>query len=226
MTHPMPGAAPELLLLLMAGAMAASFSVWQALLNNFVVEQASFTGAEIGLLQSLREVPGFLAFTVVFVLLLVRGADAGYRRACPDRNRRSPNGPVSSRLGLYTTTVIMSVGFHYYETLQQSLTLQWLDKAGAIAMGLQMSARSIASIGAFIFVWLGIEVLRLDYAWLYLFAGYSPSARPWLPADVPRFPRKQLNQNHHPAQTLLALYALTFMGGAETADFSWYSRPS
>jgi hypothetical protein len=56
---------PELLLLLMAGAMAASFSVWLALLNNFVVEQAAFTGAEIGILQSLREIPGFLAFAVV-----------------------------------------------------------------------------------------------------------------------------------------------------------------
>ena len=59
---------PEFLLLLMAGAVPLSFATWQALLNNFAIERAAFSGAEIGILQSLREVPGFLAFTVVFLL--------------------------------------------------------------------------------------------------------------------------------------------------------------
>ncbi len=57
------------LLALMAVAMPLSFSVWQALLNNFSIDRAAFTGAEIGTLQSLREVPGFLSFTVVFLLI-------------------------------------------------------------------------------------------------------------------------------------------------------------
>lgn len=48
------------------------FSVWMALLNNFVIEKANFTGIEIGILQSLREIPGFLAFTAVFLLLVVK----------------------------------------------------------------------------------------------------------------------------------------------------------
>ena len=63
---------PEILLLLMAGGVPLSFATWQALLNNFAVESAAFTGAEIGVLQSLREIPGFLAFAIVFVLLLFR----------------------------------------------------------------------------------------------------------------------------------------------------------
>jgi len=42
------------------------------MLNNFVVERANFGGIEIGILQSLREVPGFLAFTTVFVLLILK----------------------------------------------------------------------------------------------------------------------------------------------------------
>ena len=45
--------------------MALVFSTWQVLLNNFVIEQAAFTGKEIGILQSLREVPGFLDNEVV-----------------------------------------------------------------------------------------------------------------------------------------------------------------
>ena len=63
---------PQKLLLWMTFIMSLVFAVWQALLNNFVIERAQFTGAEIGMLQSLREVPGFLAFTAIFVLLLIR----------------------------------------------------------------------------------------------------------------------------------------------------------
>jgi len=60
-------------LLAAAFIMPLTFSVWQALLNNFVIERAAFTGAEIGILQSLREIPGFLAFSAVFVPLSYRG---------------------------------------------------------------------------------------------------------------------------------------------------------
>ena len=63
---------PEALLLLFSAASSLSFATWMALLNNFAVERAAFTGAEMGVLQSLREVPGFLAFTAVFVLLILR----------------------------------------------------------------------------------------------------------------------------------------------------------
>ena len=68
----------EVLILLMAGAVPLSFATWQALLNNFALESAAFTGAEIGMLQSLREIPGFLAFTIVFVLLLFREQTLAY----------------------------------------------------------------------------------------------------------------------------------------------------
>jgi len=54
---------PQVLLILLAAIASLSFPVWHALLNNFAVERAAFTGAEIGILQSLREVPGFLAAT-------------------------------------------------------------------------------------------------------------------------------------------------------------------
>ena len=59
-------------LILVSVAMPLGLSVWAALLNNFAVERADFTGLEIGILQSLREIPGFLAFTAVLVLLLLR----------------------------------------------------------------------------------------------------------------------------------------------------------
>ena len=41
---------PKVFLLAMAFILPFVFSVWATLLNNFVIEKAAFTGAEIGLL--------------------------------------------------------------------------------------------------------------------------------------------------------------------------------
>ena len=99
---------PEYLLIALAVAASLAFSVWHALLNNFAVEQAAFTGREIGILQSLREIPGFLAFTVVFVLLEAGRRGAAVRRsahpsgACrqvPSRARTPPPLAESRRVG-------------------------------------------------------------------------------------------------------------------------------
>ena len=52
--------------------MPVAFNAWSALLNNFALERAAFTGLDMGWLHSLREIPGFLAFTVVFLLLILK----------------------------------------------------------------------------------------------------------------------------------------------------------
>jgi len=213
---------PEILLIILAAAMSVSFSVWYALLNNFVVERAAFTGAEIGMLQSLREVPGFLAFTVVFVLLLVREQTLALLALGLTGLGVALTGQFSSVFGLYATTVLMSVGFHYYETLQQSLTLQWIGKERApIAMGRQLSARSFAALGAFALVWFGLEILGWDYAWLYLLSGgftLAVAIGAWL-----LFPRFAQTAVQHKKIILRGrywlYYALTFMGGARRQIF-------
>jgi len=54
----------------MALAMPLAFATWTALLNNFVVERAAFDGLDIGVLHVVREIPGFLAFLVIYLLLV------------------------------------------------------------------------------------------------------------------------------------------------------------
>ena len=63
---------PVALLALMAAAMPIAFATWNALLNNFVIEAAGFTGVEIGWLHSVREVPGFLAIGVIALIMFIR----------------------------------------------------------------------------------------------------------------------------------------------------------
>ncbi len=45
---------PEIYLYPSAAAVPISFASWQALINNFSIEQVGFGGIEIGILQSLR----------------------------------------------------------------------------------------------------------------------------------------------------------------------------
>ena len=57
--------------------MPIAFFTWYALLNNFVKEVAAFDGADIGLLHTVREIPGFLAFLVIYLIaVVIIGSDA------------------------------------------------------------------------------------------------------------------------------------------------------
>lgn len=165
---------PENLLLAMAFIMPLVFSVWMVLLNNFVIEKAAFTGKEIGLLQSLREVPGFLAFTVIYVLLFIKEQKLALVSLGITSIGVAATGFFPSVIGLYLTTIIMSIGFHYFETVNQSLTLQWIKKDHtAHFMGRLLSMKSIASLLAFSSVWLLMEPLQLSYQTTYAIFGLS-----------------------------------------------------
>ncbi|MEM7403784.1 MAG: MFS transporter [Pseudomonadota bacterium] len=163
---------PERLLLIMAIASPLSFASWQSLLDNFAIHAAAFTGREIGILQSLREVPGFLAFTVVFVLLLLREQTFAYLSLVVLGLGTALTGWFPSVFGLYVTTVLMSIGFHYYETVGSSLALQWVSKARAPeTLGRILGATSAASVVTFAMVWILFEHLAVGYAWTYVFFG-------------------------------------------------------
>ncbi len=154
----------EHFLLLVAFAMPIAFSSWMALLNNFTIEVAAFTGREIGILQSLREVPGFLAFTAVFVLWLLHEQRFAVISLFLLGLGVFLTGFFPSALGLYATTVLMSIGFHYFETINQSLTLQWLPKdRTAEFMGQAMSIKAVAAIASFGGVCFAIDYFQLPY---------------------------------------------------------------
>ena len=213
---------PEHLLILLGVAATLGFSVWQALLNNYAIEQAAFTGREIGILQSLREVPGFLAFTTVFVLLVVREQTFALVAVALLGLGVALTGFLPSEYGLYFTTVLMSTGFHYFYTVQQSLTLQWIEKERAPeVMGRLSSASSIAALLAFATVWAGIEWLGLGFVSLYVLAGCAVLLVVAVVALLfPRFPQVVPQRKHLLMRRRYWLfYALTFMSGARRQIF-------
>jgi len=213
---------PEVLLLLMACAVPLSFATWQTLLDNFAIHRAAFTGAEIGMLQSLREIPGFLAFAVVFLLLLAREQTIAFVSLALLGIGTALTGWFPSVLGLYCTTVLMSIGFHYYETMQVSLSLQWIDKHRAPeTLGRLIAAGSFASIVTFALVWACFELLELDYRWVYMIGGGMTAGIAcvaWI--AFPRFPERIPQRKHIVLRKRYWLYyALTFMSGARRQIF-------
>lgn len=159
-------------LLAMVFAMAFTFAVWQVLLNNFVIERAAFSGDDIGMLQSLREVPGFLAFTAVFLLLVIKEQYFALMSIGVMSIGVALTGFFPATTGLYITTVIMSIGFHYFETLNKSLTLQWVDKKETPHfMGKALAVKAVASLSAYALIGVFMTLLGIDYRWMYLLAG-------------------------------------------------------
>jgi hypothetical protein len=213
---------PEYFLILIAVAASLAFSVWQALLNNFAIEQAAFTGREIGILQSLRELPGFLAFTAVLVLLVLREQVFALLSVALLGAGVAITGFLPSEYGLYFTTVLMSIGFHYLYTVQQSLTLQWIETVHAPqVMGRLSATASIAAIAAYGSVWLGMKYLDFEFWWLYLGAGGLTviiAIAAWL--LFPDFEHKVPQRKHLLMRKRYWLfYALTFMSGARRQIF-------
>ncbi|MET0066525.1 MAG: MFS transporter [Candidatus Thiodiazotropha sp.] len=213
---------PQTLLLLMAIAVPISFAAWRTLLNNFAIERAAFTGQEMGILQSLREIPGFLAFGVVFLLLIIREQRLAILSLGLLGLGTALTGFFPSALGLYITTVLMSIGFHYYETLQTSLTLQWTSTDNAAeTFGRLLSAGSLASILTFALIWIADDFLNLDYAWIYLMmGGITLFIALFAGFTFPLFPQETEQHKHMVLRRRYWLYyLLTFMSGARRQIF-------
>jgi MFS family permease len=199
-----------------------AFSVWQALLNNFAVEIASFGGKEIGMLQSLREVPGFLAFTVVFLLLIIRQQNFAIVSLILLGIGTALTGFFPSILGLYITTVIMSIGFHYLETLRISLSLQWLTKEEAPrVLGKLLSVHSASTLAILSILYIVVFVFEPNYPWLYAVAGLlAVIIGIFCQFSFPQFSEKVEQHKELVFRKRYWLYyALTFLAGARRQIF-------
>ena len=213
---------PVGLLFLMALAMPLAFSTWSALLNNFVVERANFTGVEIGWLQSIREVPGFLSVGVLFILIFVREQRLAMISLIGLGGAVAVTALFPHFAGLMLTTFIGSLGFHYYETVNQSLQLQWLEKKRAPQiLGWLVAAGSAASLIAYALIALVFKWGGAGYHGVYMAGGGLTVAIAlfcWL-----YFPQFETHTVQHKKIILRRrywlYYALQFMAGARRQIF-------
>jgi MFS transporter len=201
-------------------ASTVGLQAWLTLFNNFAVEVAGLQGKHIGVIQSVREIPGFLALLAVYVMLIVREHRLSALSILCLGLGLGATGLFPSYSGLLITTVIMSFGFHYFETTNQSLTLQYFDeKTSPWVFGRLRSLAAASSIAVGIFIYLVAPLLSFTQIYL-LISGLIIAAAVWGLLQEPTH-RDIVPQRKSMIfrRKYWLFYFLTFMGGARRQIF-------
>lgn len=198
----------------------AGLQAWRTLFDNFAVQVIGLDGNHIGLIQSVREIPGFLALLVVFVLLVLKEHVVASLSVCILGLGVALAGYFPSYYGIIFTTLIMSFGFHYFETANQSLTLQYFDKKTApLVLGKLRSIAAASNIG------IGIIILvitpYLTYKSMFIgVGGVILLAGLWsLKKDPRSFDTVRQRSGFVLRKRYSLFYFLTFMAGARRQIF-------
>jgi hypothetical protein len=145
-------------LTLMTISSFVGLQTWRTLFNNFAVEIAGLQGNQIGIIQSVREIPGFLALLAIYLLLFINEHKISAVSILILGLGIGLTGLFPSYPGLIMTTLVMSFGFHYFETTNQSLTLQYFDhQTSPLVFGKLRSYGAASNIG------IGIIIFGLSY---------------------------------------------------------------
>ena len=202
------------------------YSGWNGLFNNFAKEMADFTGYEIGIAQSVREIPGFLAFSAIIWFLVMREQVFALVSLIVLAMGIVITGYLPSYWGILIATIVMSVGFHYSETVNQSLALQLFPKKDAPRLlGRVASAAAAAQLtgygGMALLWWAGLRDYKVLYAGLGLIcAALVIWAWLWFPRIEGTVPQRK-SIVLRPRYWLY--YALTMMSGARRQIFSAFA---
>ncbi len=195
---------------------------WRTLFNNFAVEVVGLDGNHIGIIQSVREIPGFLALLVVFFLLFIKEHRLSALSIFILGAGIAATGLLPSFGGVILTTLVMSFGFHYYETTNQSLTLQHFGAAESpIVLGRlrSLAAASSVVVGTVIYF---VEPL-LSYTQIYFISGIAIAAvAAWAFFQDPIDPKKKIVPQRKGMvfrKKYWLFYFLTFMAGARRQIF-------
>lgn len=211
-------------LAILTAASMAGLQGYSILFNNYAVETVHLEGFHVGLIQSLREVPGFLALTAIYIMLVIREHRLAGLSVALLGFGVALTGFFPSFGGIAITTLVMSFGFHYYETVNQSLTLQYFSThQSPLVMGKLRSLAAITSIISAAVLWcLGFV---MDYKGIFLVVGsvvllagiWASFQDPTHTGVPPQKLRMFLKRRYW------LYYLLTFMSGARRQIYTVFS---
>jgi len=207
------------LIVLVVGA-HAGFQGWRTLLNNFAVDVGGLNGLDIGIVQSVREIPGFLALLAIYVIMIIREHKLAALSVAVLGLGVALTGLMPTTTGIVFTTLIMSFGFHYFETMNQSLTLQYFSHTEApLVMGRLRSVSALTNIlvGGAIY----LMVKHMGYTEMFAILGaVAVACGLWALTRDPSAEGLPLQHKKMVFKKKYWLfYALTFMSGARRQIF-------
>lgn len=209
-----------LFLMVLTISSTIGLQAWRTLFNNFAVEVVNLEGNHIGMIQSIREIPGFLALLVVYMIIIIKEHRLSVLSVFLLGIGVAATGLLPSYAGLILTTLVMSFGFHYYETTNQSLTLQYFDKnTSPWVFGKQRSFAAASNIGIGIFIYFLTPIFNFTKIYLII-GGFIIATGIW------GFSQNPADQNIIPQRKKMILrkkywlfYFLTFIAGARRQIF-------
>jgi predicted MFS family arabinose efflux permease len=144
------------------------FNVWRSLFNNFAIEELAIRADQIGLIQSIREIPGLLGLWLAFLALILSEIQV------------ISLSTVVMGLGLIATawagtwgtliagTLFSSIGFHAFYPNSSALALKTTEgQETPQLLGRLRSAGALASVVA-----AGVVILTVDlFSYRQIFIG-------------------------------------------------------
>jgi MFS family permease len=138
------------------------FNIWQAVFNNFAVEELGVRADQIGMIQALRELPGLMGFVLGFLVLWLSEMRLLGLSALLLGVGLIVSGAAPGLAILTLGTLIMSIGFHFFYPSNSSVVLmsigrdeapEWLGRLGSIS--------ALAAVMGTILIWVLVDGLQL-----------------------------------------------------------------
>jgi len=200
------------------------FQTWQTLFNNFAVDVAGLQGFHVGIIQGVRELPGFLALLAIFIIRIIKEHKLSALSILSLGVGLAITGFFPSFYGLMLTTLLLSFGFHYYETTNQSLTLQYFDQnKSPWVFGKFRSYGAASNIAAGVIIFLSSTIL--NFKQIYLLMGVAVFALAiWaflqnpIRTDIVLQQKKMILRRKY-----WLYYVLTFLAGARRQIFTVFA---
>jgi len=144
--------------------------IWQAMFNNFAVEKIGVGPEAIGWIQSVRELPGLLAFATAFLALVLSELRIMALSLVLLGIGLILTGQATTIPIVLVATIVMSFGFHFFEPCSNGVILMSIDREESPkVLGQLRSLGAIAALSATVVVYLLVD--RLGYRALFLVVG-------------------------------------------------------
>lgn len=202
----------------------AGLQGWTALFTNYAKEIVGVNGFQIGVSQAVREIPGFLSFAAIFLLLLFKEHRLSAWSVILLGIGTAFTGIFTSFGGLLVTTFIMSVGFHFFETTNKSLTVQYFNTTESPVVFARMRGyTALANIAVGFAIWLLSFILPYMFTFLLLgilisFSGITMLFSNPVKKEIPHQHKKLVVKKKY-----WLFYVLNFLAGTRRQIFTVFA---
>jgi len=127
--------------------MSMGFRLWQSLFQNFAVEELGIQAGQMGWLQAIREIPGLIGFLVgILAMFLVEMRIAGFSVILMGTGIFL-TAAAHDMTSLIASTLVMSVGFHFfYSSNASAILLAVGQKKAPQVLGRLNSLKALATV--------------------------------------------------------------------------------